>query len=659
MLPPPTYRPEIDGLRAVAVLPVIAFHAGFFGFSGGFVGVDVFFVISGYLITGILAGDLEAGRYSITRFYERRARRILPALFVVLAVSIVAAQVLLMPPPFVDFSTSVFAVVLFLSNMLFIADVDYFGPGAEETPLLHTWSLAVEEQFYILFPLLLWLLWRIGGRRLVLGGVIALGLASLAFSEWAWRVYPAQTFYFLPSRAWELLAGSVCALMPRALPARPSLAWQAMGLASLAAIVVAVVAFDRETPFPSLWAVVPVGGAVGVILFASPGTIAARLLSWRPVVAIGLISYSAYLWHNPLFVFARVGWPGEPSLLLLAGLSLASLGLAWLSWRFVELPFRHQRGQTPLLARRWQVFGASALGIVLFAGFGLWGYMTDGRADLWMRSAAPQDRQNFALLQDAQVYQRWQDDGACAFNTRDVSPEIEVRLLACAQEHGAGLAIIGDSHSIDLADALIGARAAPFIYGMSQGNCRAEAPRDECGYARFLALVQAHPGLFSRAIFTISGQHLIIGPGGRSKEQLFALYGLDEEMPEADIHLRNDRIGANAAWLEGLARVLPVIWLTPRIEPHIDETAIMARGCGFAYALRPGQAAIFDRLAQAIGARVAGHPGLTALDQPTLLHFTMPQDFMTCDALHWADTDHLSRSGRVWLAERLAPFLLP
>lgn len=659
MLPPPTYRPEIDGLRAVAVLPVIAFHAGFFGFSGGFVGVDVFFVISGYLITGILAGDLEAGRYSITRFYERRARRILPALFVVLAVSILAAQVLLMPPPFVDFSTSVFAVVLFLSNMLFIADVDYFGPGAEETPLLHTWSLAVEEQFYILFPLLLWLLWRIGGRRLVLGGVIALGLASLAFSEWAWRVYPAQTFYFLPSRAWELLAGSVCALVPRALPARPSLAWQAMGLASLAAIVVAVVAFDRETPFPSLWAVVPVGGAVGVILFASPGTIAARLLSWRPVVAVGLISYSAYLWHNPLFVFARVGWPGEPSLLLLAGLSLASLGLAWLSWRFVELPFRHQRGQTPLLARRWQVFGAAALGIVLFAGFGLWGFETQGRADLWLRSASPQARQTYELLQVAQTYQRWQDDGACAFNTNSVTPQIVTRLQDCARQFGPGLAILGDSHAIDLADALIEARAAPFVYGLAAGNCRPDSPRADCSYDLFLALVRDQPGLFSRAIFTVSGQHLIIGPGGRSKEQLFALYGLDEEMPEADIDLRSDRIGANAAWLEGLARVLPVVWLTPRIEPHIDETAIMARGCDFAYALRPGQAAIFDRLAQAIGERVAGHPGLTALDQPALLHFTMPQDFMTCDALHWADTDHLSRSGRVWLAERLAPVLLP
>ena len=144
---PPTYRPEIDGLRALAVLPVIAFHAGFSGFSGGFVGVDVFFVISGYLITGILAADLREGRYSIARFYERRARRILPALFVMLAASVVAAQVLLLPPPFEDFSASVFTVVLFLSNMLFLSEVDYFAPAAEETPLLHTWSLAVEEQF--------------------------------------------------------------------------------------------------------------------------------------------------------------------------------------------------------------------------------------------------------------------------------------------------------------------------------------------------------------------------------------------------------------------------------------------------------------------------------------------------------------------------------
>lgn len=656
----PNYRPEIDGLRAVAVLPVIAFHAGFSGFSGGFVGVDVFFVISGYLITGILTSDLEQGRFSILRFYERRARRILPALFVVLAASIVAAQFLLMPPPFADFAASVFAVALFLSNMLFIAEVDYFGPAAEATPLLHTWSLAVEEQFYILFPLLLWVLWRLAGRRGVWGGVVVLGLLSLAFSEWAWRTHPAETFYFLPSRAWELLAGSLCAVLRRARTARPAIAQQLVALAGLAAILGSVVLLSRDTPFPSLWAMFPVGGSVAIILFATPGTWVAHWLSRRPVVAVGLISYSAYLWHNPLFSFARIGWPGEPGLGLLLLLSALSLGLAWLSWRFVELPFRHQRGRAPALAKRWQVFVAALAGIAVLVGFGLWGYFSEGRAQLWLRTASPQERQTYALLRTSRTFQRWQDDGGCRFNTRVLDPEVEIRLRECARLHGPGLAILGDSHAIDLADALIEARAAPFLYGMTQGACRPDTPHSDCGYDGFLALVTAQPELFSRAVFTVSGQHLIVGPGERSKERLFALYGLDDEMPAADIHLRDDRIEANARYLETLSRHVPVIWLSPHIEPHIDDGVIMAHGCNYPYALRPGQAAIFDRLAVAIAARLAGQaPALRAVDQQALIHFTMPEDFMTCDALHWADTNHFSRSGRAWLAARVAPALVP
>lgn len=642
------YRPEIDGLRAVAVLPVIAYHAGLPGFSGGFVGVDVFFVISGYLITGILAGDLAAGRFSVARFYERRARRILPALFVVLALSAVAAQLLLMPPAFRDFSASVFAVVLFLSNMLFISEVDYFAPAAENTPLLHTWSLAVEEQFYILFPLILWLLWRIGRGRALAWGVLAVTLASLVFSEWAWRSNPAASFYFLPSRAWELGAGALCALVPL----RPRAgARQVLGLAGLAAIAVAVGFYDRSVPFPSLWALLPVGGAVALIL--AEGGAAGRLLSLRPMVAIGLISYSAYLWHYPLFVFVRLAWGGDPGVLAMSGLGLLSLGLAALSWRYVERPFRGGGA----LPRRRQVFFASALGIALFAGFGLWGYGTDGRAAMWLAGATPEERQTYALFAPAHAVRRFSDDGDCRFNQRRVTDEARARLADCAARFGPGLAIIGDSHAIDLADSLIDARAAPFIFGMTQGNCRPDMTRNQCDYTGFAALLDEDGRLFSRVIFEVAGQNLIEGPGGRRTKRVFELYPPGTPIPARDISLLDARIARNAAYLAGLARHVPVIWLTPRIEPHLNDSYVMARGCSADFALRPGQAALFQRMAEAIGAAVAGLPGVSALNQPDLLHFTMPRDFITCEALHWADGDHLSPSGRLWLGERLAGVL--
>jgi peptidoglycan/LPS O-acetylase OafA/YrhL len=204
------YRREIDGLRALAVLPVILFHAGFDSFSGGFVGVDVFFVISGYLITTIILAELEQGKFSIVNFYERRARRILPALFLVMLVCLPFAWLWLLPIDMKDFSRSLIAVSVFVSNILFWRESGYFDTATELKPLLHTWSLAVEEQFYVVFPLLLILLWRLG-RRWIL---VTLGLAffaSLALSEWATYANRSAAFYLLPTRGWELLLGAFAA----------------------------------------------------------------------------------------------------------------------------------------------------------------------------------------------------------------------------------------------------------------------------------------------------------------------------------------------------------------------------------------------------------------------------------------------------------------
>lgn len=654
------YRREIDGLRAVAVLPVMAFHAGFPGFTGGFIGVDVFFVISGYLITGILLGDLQEGRYSIARFYERRARRILPALFVVIAASCAAGYALLLPPAFEDFSASVFAVLLFLSNMLFISEVDYFAPAAEETPLLHTWSLAVEEQFYILFPLILWGLWRMGRGRAVVWGIAVLGLASLAFSEWAWRVYPAQSFYFLPSRGWELLAGAACALVPHRWASAPRPVQEALALGGLIAILASVSLLHREIPFPSLWTVIPVGGSVAVILWARPGTLTARLLSLRVMVGIGLISYSAYLWHNPIYAYARIATEGTPAPLAMVGLFGLSLGLAALTWRFVEQPFRHQSGRKPMLATRGRVFAASGLGMAVLGGVAIWGYATAGRAELWLRSASPETRQTYALFAAARIEANFADDGDCRFNQRTVTEATRDRLRDCARRFGPGLAVIGDSHAINLADALIEARAAPFIFGMTQGNCRPDSPRDQCDFDGFAALMAETPGLFSRVVFEVAGQRLIEGMGGRRTERIFDLYPPGTEIPPSEVHVLTDLIAANTAYLQGLAAHVSVIWLTPRIEPQLDDAHIMAHGCSHAFALRPGQAELFRRIGEAITAELSGvHPALRVLDQPALIDFTMPRDFMTCEALHWSDGDHLSVTGRAWLAARLAPVLVP
>jgi peptidoglycan/LPS O-acetylase OafA/YrhL len=366
------YRAEIDGLRAVAVVPVMLFHAGFDAFGGGFVGVDVFFVISGYLITSIILAEKQAGTFSLAGFYERRARRILPALFTVMAACIPFAWLWLLPDDMQDFSRSLVAVSVFASNILFWRESGYFDAAAELKPLLHTWSLAVEEQYYLLYPLLLLLVWRLG-RRGIAALLAVAALASLAFAQWGAHHSPAAAFFLLPARGWELAIGGLAALhLSRGESTRLGEgARQALSVLGLVLIFWGVFAYDQNTPFPSLYALVPTLGTVLLVLCATPATAVGRVLGSRSLVAVGLISYGAYLWHQPLLAFARYRAAVEPGALQMGALIVAAMVLAYFSWRFVERPLR-RRGAF----RRLHVFAGAACVSAAFIGFGIMG--TDG-----------------------------------------------------------------------------------------------------------------------------------------------------------------------------------------------------------------------------------------------------------------------------------------
>jgi peptidoglycan/LPS O-acetylase OafA/YrhL len=331
------YRAEIDGLRALAVVPVVFFHAGFEPFSAGFIGVDIFFVISGYLITSLLIADLKNGCLSLSDFYERRARRLLPALFLVMTVCIPFSWVLMSPNQMKDFCQSLVAVSVFSANILFYEESGYFDALSEEKPLLHTWSLAVEEQYYLIFPVLLLITWRSSETR-ALWVLILLSSISFGLSEWAWRNQPSMNFYFIFTRAWEIFAGSLAAFVvqQRGVKANNTLSVIGIFLIALAFIV-----YDDTTPFPSVFTLVPVIGVVLLIMYAEKKTFVAQILGSKLFVGVGLISYSAYLWHQPLFAFARIKLHEAPSVLSMLMLSLLSFVLAYLSWhllrnRFVE-----------------------------------------------------------------------------------------------------------------------------------------------------------------------------------------------------------------------------------------------------------------------------------------------------------------------------------
>lgn len=362
------YRHEIDGLRAVAVLSVIFSHAGFGWIPGGFAGVDAFFVISGFLITGIILRDLEEGCFTFKNFYARRAHRVLPALFCMLTSVSILAWLMLSPSQIQDISISVIASVLSLSNFYFVDFIDYFAPSSKHIMLLHTWSLGVEEQFYLLFPLFAFAAYRILGKSGFWAVVAVLLVASFIISEWGWRNEPRGNYFFSPSRFWEILIGAIAALWCSSRDTKGNDPLAALGIMAL---FLTFFLYKDSIMFPSYFALLPTLGTVLVLIFARGSTMTAKLLRFDLIRFVGLISFSAYLWHQPVFVFSRVYGYETSKPLTGVVLTVVILLMATLSWRFVEQPFRNTQTATP--TRRGAVLWFAAVGLVALS---LAGYFT-------------------------------------------------------------------------------------------------------------------------------------------------------------------------------------------------------------------------------------------------------------------------------------------
>jgi peptidoglycan/LPS O-acetylase OafA/YrhL len=336
------YRREIDGLRAVALVPVVFSHAGFSWFKGTYVMIDLFFVISGYLITSLIAKEKTLGTFSAARFYERRARRLLPALFLMMFVSIPFAWLWLTPNHFLQFSKSLMAVPVFSSNFLFWSESGYFQLENKMKPFLQTWSLSVEEQFYLLFPLVFVWLWPKGKKKLI-SVLIFISLISLGCMHWGLTNDLDANWYLLPGRIWEFTLGAIIALIPKkeSETGKKSSLAELMSVVGLTILLISVFTFSEYQPFPSFYTLLPLCGTALVIRFADSNTFVGKLLGSKPLVGIGLISYGVFVWHQALFAFARHYVLGEVEPQVYALLILISFVLAYFSWRFIEAPFRN------------------------------------------------------------------------------------------------------------------------------------------------------------------------------------------------------------------------------------------------------------------------------------------------------------------------------
>ncbi|MEN0042108.1 MAG: acyltransferase family protein, partial [Pseudomonadota bacterium] len=525
---------------------------------------DVFFVISGYLISTLLMQQMEAGTYSLVDFYHRRARRILPALFFVLLVSIPIAVWLIRPAEFDQFVWSIASTVLFVSNIYLYSQSGYFEPSAETNPLLHTWSLGIEEQFYILFPLALCAVWKYGPRA-VWSLALIVAVCSLVGSEILSRLAPDANFYLLPSRAWELMAGVVCALLLRegSVETRWAGSLAALGLA---AILTSFAIFGENTRAPSLLSALPVGGTMLLILFAGSTNVAGRLLSSNALVGIGLVSFSAYLWHQPVMAFFTIYMGEGPSriegLLLIA----ASLVAATLTWKFVEQPFR----SGPLSLRRPVFLASSAVAAALMVLVALSTIAPQLQHDAHLALRYPAEhRAGGALISRWQSYDFARarfDDNACRFSAPTPSSAFTARFKECRNQHGPALMIIGDSNAMNVFNAIASTSPKQFVVGLTRPGCRPAPQSSQCDFAAIERFIKRAQSDIALTLFHQSGAYLIADSNGEVDSAAAFKKG-------ANFTYKQEAVDRLSSTLARLANETRLIWLGPFTQFRSDADA--------------------------------------------------------------------------------------
>ena len=440
------YRPDIDGLRAVAVLAVLAYHFRISAFHGGFIGVDVFFVISGYLISAIIQQDIHAGKFSLASFYERRVRRIFPALIVVLIATGIMGYFIFLPAELINFAKSQLAALFSVSNFYFWKQSGYFSAPVETKPLVHTWSLAVEEQFYVFLPIFLYLANKYFRRHLKLV-VCLIALVSFAISAVGAVKFPDSTFYLPHTRAWELLLGVMITLgiFP---PIRTALLRNLATLLGIGLIGASIFGFTAYTPFPGINALPPTIGAALIVAGGETGdSFVGRLLSLKPAVFIGLISYSLYLWHWPVIVYQNMGFflvRNVSSHTIKLACILVSLALAVLSWRFVELPFRGKRRGTQKAFTRAQVFQFAAAATVVVAALGLATLAASG-----FPSRYPENANRMAAYLDYSSAGYFRE-GTCFISSENRFSDYDYQTCLHQDPTKKNDLLLGDSHAAQL-----------------------------------------------------------------------------------------------------------------------------------------------------------------------------------------------------------------
>tara|TARA_Y100000389_G_scaffold83702_1_gene80291 strand:+ start:115 stop:2037 length:1923 start_codon:yes stop_codon:yes gene_type:complete len=547
------YRKEIDGLRAISILPVIFFHFGYPAFSGGYIGVDIFFVISGYLITTFIIKENDRKNFSLIKFYERRARRILPLLLIVLLIT-TSISYFLFTPTYLDFYyKSVLAALFFYSNFFFWNKSGYFETGSDINPIFHTWSLSIEEQYYLIFPLVFLFFIKIFGKKIItlLSATILIGAC---LSHYLSMFHPSANFYLLPFRIFQISIGVLTAILLNYYKFSKFNIFtkNIFSLFGLFLIIISIFLFNEDTLSPSLFSLIPLVGCSLVILFTNERTYIFKILTNKILVFVGLLSYGLYLWHIPILTFYKINYSINDIFDYIIILLLTFL-ITLITWKYVEKPFRNFE-----LIKSKLFFNILLVFLILFLGLIFTLIFNSGkRISNFEKNLDPENKKIFLETSKATKtagYESMYDDGNCKFWSKNLDDDFLNRFENCKNKaNQKAIIMLGDSHQMDLYNGISKTSDKKFIASISRGRCRLHTPNplgyQGCQFSEIKDFLEKNSKEISTLIYHQSGSFFLSG--------------------SKNLPIKTKHIMETINYLLTFTDIENVIWIGPRIEPNI------------------------------------------------------------------------------------------
>jgi len=641
------FRNDINGLRAIAVIAVLLFHFNASWMPGGFAGVDVFFVISGFLMTGIIFRGIEQENFSLLKFYVARANRIIPALAALCLVLLVFGWFYLTPLDYKSLGKHVGSSIGFFSNIIYWGESGYFDASSHEKWLLHTWSLSVEWQFYIIYPLILVAMHKFMPLKtmkvtVLLGTVLGFIFCVIATYKW-----PNGAYYLLPTRAWEMMFGGIAYLYPINLKDKNKKLIEWFGLTL---IVCSYFLISKDNYWPGYLSLWPVLGTYLILLAKREDSIITSNLVFQK---IGAWSYSIYLWHWPVVV--AIYFFSLNDLFIFIGIIL-SIILGFLSNQYIEkTKFSNN------FAQLFDYLKCKPLIMVFLIGFlSFYNDYTNGENGWQTRQDLLTQKTYLVIEERTEKSDNVQESinanqgfSSCRFNVQTLTAQAALRFKKCKAKYGPGILILGDSHANDLFNMITSKFGNKFIVRVtSTQGCRPHTLKSHCKYEKITDFISINNHVFNHVIYEQGGSYLLIDEkGNKGSKNMFSKLALSKSVDNISVDIGHVNTVGN--YLSSISEFVPVTWFGSRVEPHFTNRHLLQKGCNFEFKLRPNQKGVFDLLDNHIENNISTLKNVKFLSQNQMLKYKFPQDFMNCQKILWDDGDHLSNFGKKVIARRI------